>query len=715
MDIKALARTLAGSFLEAMPDPAWIKDTAQRYVVGNAAFRKLCEFQTGGAAVEIFDLTDLSLFPLDVAEKMMREDAEVLATRTAINGYFSVSSPAGAVRDFSTRKVLLYGDGGVAGILCLAFETAASLRRGGGAAPTRIDEETLVTLVSHLPVVAFQRRVDTEWSMSFVSDGCRELTGYAPADFCGSVVRTWGSIISADDFERVCLEFQEQLSAGDQYNLEYRITRNDGEERWVSERGVRLGQSGDAQASLVGAIVDFTQTRHYLDEMVHRDTHDALTGLANRSVLTEHLRHGIAYGERYHCMVATLVVNIDHFKYVNQSLGHTAGDDLLRQVASRLREALRDHDSIARLGADSFAMTLIDIDSIGGAAQAMSRILNCVRAPFNVGGHEIVVTGSVGCALYPKDGPDPDTLLRRADTAMRHARSLGGDCHHFYSSEGDRVTEERLYLEGHLRHAVEKGELLLHFQPQVAARDGQFIGIEALVRWQHPEMGMVPPGRFIPVAEESDLIVGIGGWVLEEACRQTRQLMDDGFPVDHVAVNLSPRQFRDRDLLQKVREILERTRLDAKYLELEITESLVMHNVDAVVARLRELKGLGLQLAIDDFGTGYSSLSYLRRFPIDRLKIDQSFTREVTTSSDGAAIARAVIQLGHALDLKVIAEGVESAGQLRFLRDNGCDEIQGYYYSRPLHIDALRELLRAHAPVLGTAPGNPAAVILKPA
>ncbi|MEQ1773985.1 MAG: EAL domain-containing protein [Burkholderiales bacterium] len=716
MDIKRLAQTLGDSFLEALPEPAWVKDAGQRYVLVNAAFRKLCEFQADGG-VDVIDASDLSLFPLEIAEQIQREDSAVIATRSAQRSRWVVRNRAGEAREFETHRIaLLDGAGSVAGTLGFAYDLAgravtdARLRTG-----ISENERNLSTLVSHLPVVAFQRQIDAAWSMVFVSESCRELTGYAPADFCASAARTWGSIIAIDDFERACFEFQGQLAAGNQYHIEYRIVRADGEERWVSERGVNIGGDGGGAASLIGVIMDFTETRHYLDEMVRRDTHDALTGVANRSLLVEHLRHGIAYGERYKCMAATLVVNIDHFKYVNQSLGHAAGDEVLKETATRLRGALRDHDSIARLGADSFAMTLIDIDNLGGAAQAMTRVLNSVRAPFMVDGHEIVVTCSAGCALYPTDGPDPETLLRRADTAMRHARNLGGDCYYFYSADSDRLTEERLYLEGHLRRAVENGELHLHFQPQVEAKDGRFIGVEALVRWKHPEMGMVPPGRFIPVAEETDLIVSIGGWVLEEACRQTKQMMDDGFPVDHVAVNLSPRQFRDKQLIPHIRDILARTGLDAKHLELEITESLAMKDVDAVVAKLTELKDIGLQLAIDDFGTGYSSLTYLRRFPIDRLKIDQSFTREVTSSKDGAAIARAIIQMGHALELRVIAEGVETEGQLTFLRENGCDEIQGYYYSRPLEMAALRTLLQTLAPVEASADGKPAGVVLNPA
>jgi diguanylate cyclase (GGDEF)-like protein len=375
--------------------------------------------------------------------------------------------------------------------------------------------------------------------------------------------------------------------------------------------------------------------------------------------------------------VATLVINIDHFKYVNQSLGHDAGDRLLKEIATRLRKALRDHDTVARLGADSFAMVLIDQENLGAASQVMTRLLNAVRVPAQLEAEEVVVTCSIGCTLFPVDGSDPETLLRRADTAMRRARSLGGDCFHFYSAESDRKTEE--------------------YQPQLNLHDDTLIGMEALVRWKHPELGMVSPGRFIPVAEETDLIVSLGGWILEQACRQARVLLDEGLRIGHVAVNLSARQFRDRKLIERIGEILARTGLEPSRLELEITESLVMRDVDAVVARLTELKAFGVQLAIDDFGTGYSSLSYLRRFPIDRLKIDQSFTREVASSADGAAIARAVIQLGHALDLRVIAEGVETESQLQFLRENGCDEIQGYIYARPLDPEALRHMLASGA------------------
>ncbi len=717
MDIGTLARMLSGGFLEALPEPAWVKDAGLRYVAVNAAFRKMCGYQVDGVAFtegDVIDATDFSLFPLETAERIREEDLDIIAELGAKGGMLVLTDREGGTRHFETYRTALRDDNGVViGTLGVATEKTAQVEYR---AQARENERRLTTLVRHLPVAAFQRSIDSQWSMEFISEGSRALTGYAPEDFFGNAVRTWGSIISPEDFERACYEFQGRLAVGASYNLEYRIVRADGEERWVREHGVSVGGEDGKAKSLVGVIMDFTETRHYLDEMVRYDTHDTLTGVANRPLLVDHLRHGIAYGERYKRMVATAVVNIDHFKYVNQSLGHAAGDEVLKLIANRLRDALRDHDSIARLGADAFAVTLIDIENAGAAAQAMARLLIAVREPFTIGKQEIVVTCSVGCALYPGDGQDPETLLRRADTAMRHARNEGGDCYFFYAADGDKRAEERLYLEGNLRRAIENGEMSVHYQPQVAASDGRFIGMEALVRWKHPEMGMVSPGRFIPVAEQTDLIVGIGAWVMEEACRQTKQLMDDGFHVGHVAVNLSARQFRDEHLIDKVSEILARTGLPARHLELEITESLAMNDVDAVVAKLKKLRSLGLQLAIDDFGTGYSSLSYLRRFPIDRLKIDQSFTREVTASNDGAAIAHAVIQLGHALDLRVIAEGVETDGQLQFLRENECDEIQGYFFSRPLEMTALRALLAASVPAdvpHGRAPG--ARVFLKPA
>lgn len=693
-----MARTLARTLLNAIPDPAWVKDAEGRYLAVNPACQKACENHMGRAHVEIVGRTDFDLFPQEDAEKARQQERDIMAVRGAMRSEQVIHNPQGEARQFEIHRIVLLDEAGqVVGTVGFAQDVTDRIAAAGR---LRESERQLSTLVQNLPGMAYRRLNDVEWTVEFASEGCRDLTGYPPEDFVGNGVRTWSSIIAPEDLERVWNEVQDQLSRGNRYTLEYCTRHADGSVRWVSERGVGVGVESGVPVALEGFLVDITDTRHYLEELVFRATHDTLTGLANRPLLIDHLRHGIAYGERYGRMVATLVLNIDHFKYVNESLGHDAGDELLKEIASRLRKALRDHDTIARMGADSFAMVLIDQENLGAASQAMTRVLSAMREPVVLGDKEVVVTGSMGCALFPNDGPDADTLLRHADSAMRRARELGGDCFHFYSAESDRKTEERLHLETSLRRAVERGELLLHYQPQMSLRDGALIGMEALARWKHPQLGMVSPARFIPVAEETDLIVSIGDWVLEEACRQTRLLLDEGFSIGHVAVNLSARQFRDRRIVERVGEILARTGLEAGRLELEITESLVMHDVDVVIEKLRELKAFGVLLAIDDFGTGYSSLSYLRRFPIDRIKIDQSFTREVASSADSAAIARAVIQLGHALDLRVIAEGVESEGQLHFLRGNGCDEIQGYIYARPLDPEALKNLLASGPPAL---------------
>ncbi len=684
-------RNLAHTLLDAIPDPAWIKDAEGRYVAVNPAYQEACASHTGRARIEIIGRTDFDLFPPEEAEKLRGEERELMATRRATRTEQIFRNAQGELRRFNVRKCVLLDEAGqVAGTVGVAQDVSDILDALEG---LRGREQKLSTLVQNLPGMAYRCLNDAERTMEFVSEGCRDLTACPPDDFVANRVRTWNSTIAFEDRERVWDELREQLRRGTGYTLEYRIERADGGMRWVWERGIGVELESGVPRALEGFIMDITDTRHYLDELVYRATHDTLTGLANRALLIDHLRHGVAYGERYERMVATLVLNIDNFKYVNESLGHEAGDELLKEIANRLRTVLRQHDTISRIGADSFAMVLIDQENLGAASQVMTRLLNAVRERVVLRAQEVFVTCSVGCALYPADGDDADTLLRRADAAMRRARELGRNCFHFYSAEIDRKTEERLQLEASLRRAVERGELFLLYQPQMSLKDGALVGMEALVRWKHPELGVVSPARFIPTAEETDLIVSVGDWILEEACRQTKSLLDEGFAVGHVAVNLSARQFRDRRLVARVRETIERTGLEAGRLELEITESVVMQDVDAVIEKMKQLKALGVQLSIDDFGTGYSSLNYLRRFPIDRLKIDQSFTREIEATADAAAIARAVIHLGQALGLRVLAEGVESEGQLHFLRRNGCHEMQGYLFARPLDPEALRRLL----------------------
>jgi len=388
-------------------------------------------------------------------------------------------------------------------------------------------------------------------------------------------------------------------------------------------------------------------------------------------------------------------MDLDHFKFVNDSLGHSVGDKLLKAMGDRLRGTLREGDTVGRVGGDEFVLILADQNNEEVIFRAMQRISAKVAEPITVEGKELYVTCSAGISLYPQDGPDVDTLLKNADAAMYRAKEHGRSNFQFYTSEMNDRVNERLALEGALRRALERQEFLLHYQQKVDLRSGSIIGAEALVRWMHPEWGLVRPARFISLAEETGLIVPLGEWVLREACRQTRAWLDQGLEPGVVSVNLSARQFRQQDLVRMVSRILEETRLDPAHLEMELTESMVMHNVDSAIATLQGLKSLGVRLSVDDFGTGYSSLSYLKDLPIDALKIDRSFVRDIGGGAETGegVLAQAIISLGHNLHLKVVAEGVETDAQVRFLRRHACDEVQGFLYGEPVAPEAHARLL----------------------
>lgn len=374
-------------------------------------------------------------------------------------------------------------------------------------------------------------------------------------------------------------------------------------------------------------------------------------------------------------------------------MGHSVGDLLLNAVAERLTASVRDGDTVACLGGDEFTIILADVAKEEDVAKAAHKIHNVFSKPFDLEGRELFATTSIGISIYPKDGEDPETLLKNADTAMCRAKEEGRNNYQFYSPTMTVKAAERLALEDSLHHALQRGEFLLHYQPQVDLKTGQIIGMEALVRWQRPDRGMVSPKEFIPLAEETGLIVPIGEWVLRTACAQNKAWQAAGFPPIRMAVNLSARQFQQRNLIEMVARVLEETGLASNYLELELTESSIMQNVQTTIATLRELNAIGIAISIDDFGTGYSSLNYLKRFPINTLKIDQSFVHDIPNDPDDAAIVTAIITLAHSLKLKVIAEAVEIVEQLEFLRSLQCDKIQGYLFSKPLPAEEATKLL----------------------
>jgi len=448
---------------------------------------------------------------------------------------------------------------------------------------------------------------------------------------------------------------------------------------------------------LVRAMQYSIERKRYQEALEHQANYDALTGLPNRNLLHDRLKQAV-FAQRHVRNIAVVFIDLDHFKFINDSLGHNAGDKLLQQMADRLREAVRDGDTVSRLGGDEFILVLNDQHNEDVVFRAMQRIIGKVGEPVVIGGQELTVTCSAGISLFPQDGTDVETLLKNADAAMYRAKEHGRNNFQFYTAEMNKLVTERVSLESSLRRALERNEFILHYQPKLDLRTGSIVGVEALVRWQHPEMGLLQPDRFIPLAEETGLIVQIGEWVLRTACAQARAWQDAALPPVTMSVNLSARQFRHEALFKSVARILSETGLRPDHLEMEITESMVMHNADAAISILKGLREIGVHLSVDDFGTGYSSLAYLKNLPIEILKIDRSFVKDINGASskkDGGEIAQAIISLGHSLKMKVIAEGVEEESQLDFLKANRCDEAQGFLFAKPMPPEEFGLLLAA--------------------
>ena len=449
----------------------------------------------------------------------------------------------------------------------------------------------------------------------------------------------------------------------------------------------------------LGISSDITRVKQTEAELERRAHYDELTGLPNRILFRDRLQQATAQAQRQNNMAALLFLDLDGFKAVNTSLGHRAGDALLTKVAERLTASVRVSDTVARFGGDEFAVVLPALSDSSAAALVARKIRDAFQSPFVIDGEEASVTTSIGIALFPQDGAGVDELLKNADTAMYHAKELGRNGHRFFSGALHAKALLRLELEADLKRAIENEEFLLHYQPKIDLRSGNITGVEALVRWQHPTQGLVPPARFIPIAEQTKLILPLGEWVLRTALKQQSAWLAAGYSL-RMAVNLAAPQFEQADLANRIARALIDSFAQPDNLELELTESTAMANPDATTSTLLELKSIGVHVSIDDFGTGYSSLGYLKRFPIDALKIDRSFVRDLSTDPDDQTIARAIIGLARALGHTVIAEGVETKEQLRFLMQEGCDEVQGYLLSRPVTADALEKLLRQNRRML---------------
>ena len=442
---------------------------------------------------------------------------------------------------------------------------------------------------------------------------------------------------------------------------------------------------GRSDGAMIVKTVRYAIERKLADQhLTYLSHYDKLTGLANRELFQDRLTQAIARAERSGNLVALLFLDLDRFKSINDTLGHLAGDELLIAVAERLKTCVRKIDTIARLGGDEFTIVLEDVTMAFDAELVCQKIIKALEVPFEIGGQEIYATTSIGVTFFPTDATEVTGLIRNADAAMYHAKDEGRNKYHLFTADLNVRAAERLSIESALRHAIAREELFLCYQPKINLQTGQVLGVEALLRWQHPHRGLISPVEFVPVAEETGLIVPIGEWVLRQACEDALRWTRSGIEEVNVAVNLSARQFRQGDLLKTVENLLYELHFDPNRLELEITESFLMDDPEASQVALYDLKALGLAIYLDDFGTGYSSLAYLKKFPIDGLKIDRSFIRDIPGDADDEAITRAIVALSQALRLKVVAEGVETRAQLDFLNFEGCDEVQGYLFSKPL-------------------------------
>jgi diguanylate cyclase (GGDEF)-like protein/PAS domain S-box-containing protein len=537
---------------------------------------------------------------------------------------------------------------------------------------------------------------DLHGAVDYLNKAGEQMTGWSKEEARGRPIGEVMPLIDQKTRKPVCNPVELVLERGQAAELapDTLILRRGGKEAVIADSTAPIRNRRGDIAGAVMVFRDITATQIMSQKMAHLAQHDVLTNLPNRVLLNDRIAQAIVQAQRNGSGGAVLFMDLDKFKNINDSLGHDMGDKLLQSVARRLSACVRASDTVSRIGGDEFVILLASTQHVEDAAVTAEKILSVLAAPHVIDKHELFVTISMGICLFPADGNTADVLLKHADTAMYEAKQGGRNNYRFFTSAMNAQAVERLLIESALRKAIDRNELLLHFQPKVHLDTGRIVGVEALLRWMHPAWGMTWPRRFVHVAEDCGIIVAIGRWVLREACTCAMRWSEDGLDPGAISVNVSSLEFRHKDFVQGVRDVLQATGLAPQRLQLEITESVLMRDVPASIGILTQLKALGIELAVDDFGTGYSSLSYLMQFPIDVLKIDQSFLSSIDTTPSNGVIVSAVIGMGKNLGQRVIAEGVEDRGQLDFLRQHRCEEGQGYFFSHPVDADGLAQLLR---------------------
>jgi diguanylate cyclase (GGDEF)-like protein/PAS domain S-box-containing protein len=669
--------------IDNIPQRIFWKDLESRYLGCNMAFAR----DAGLAYPEqVVGKNDADMPWRAFAELLNEHDKEVVSTGVPKMNFEVDLVIDGVHRTAVTSKLpFTDGDGRVIGVL--GSYTDITERKRADLA-LRLQSRALDASVNAILITAPS---PTGNLIEYVNPAFMRITGYDPAELIGHDCR----VLQRDDRDQEGVaQIRQALAANREVSAVVRNYRKDGALFWNQLFIAPVPNTEGVITHHIGVINDVTDLIRYQEQLEYQANYDSLTRLPNRNLLRDRLQHALIVAQRHHKGVAVVFIDLDGFKNVNDSLGHSVGDRLLSVVAERLARCTRTSDTVARHGGDEFVIVITDTVDEQSLIAWMERVRASISEPVWLDGTELYVGCSMGASLFPQDGEDAETLMKKADLAMYRAKDMGRNTFQFYQPEMNASAGARLNLERRLRRALRDKEFLLHYQPQVDIESGQIVGTEALVRWLDPEVGLVLPSSFIPVAEESGLIGPLSEWVLREACRQNKAWQDEGLPPTRVSVNLSARVFQQRDIAKLVMQVLAETGLEPQYLELELTESTIMRNAEEAVSMLNELHALGIGLAIDDFGTGYSSLSYLKRFPVDRLKIDRSFVSDIGVSGDDETITSAIIALAHSLKLQVIAEGVETSAQLEFLKERACDEMQGFYFAKPLSTDAISELLQ---------------------